>query len=134
MISRADKALVEIGKVDGFQVGVGDPVGAEATHSICAGMGGVRTAGDLVLRMQLAEKMKIDEAKAYVAEKLGVSLDELHDIVTMTDKRTDLGLGLTHVEPCAEENNGMAAKFRIAEVLDIKINSVERFKERAGIK
>ena len=97
-------------------------------------MGGVRTAGDLVLRMQLAEKMKIDEAKAYVAEKLGVSLDELHDIVTMTDKRTDLGLGLTYVEPCAEENNGMAAKFRIAEVLDIKINSVERFKERAGIK
>jgi len=35
----------------------------------------VRTAGYLVLRMQLAEKMKIDEAKAYVAEKLGVSLD-----------------------------------------------------------
>lgn len=134
MISRADKALVEIGKVDGFQVGVGDPVGAEATHSICAGMGGVRTAGDMVLRMQIAEKMKIDEAKAYVAEKLGVTVDELHDIVTMTDKRTELGLGLTHVEPCKEENNGMAAKFRIADVLGIKINSVERFKERAGIK
>ncbi len=97
-------------------------------------MGGVRTAGDLVLRMQLAEKMKIDEAKAYVAEKLGVTIDELHDIVTMTDKRTDLGLGLSHVEPCAEENNGMAAKFRIAEVLGIKINSVEKFKERAGLK
>ena len=45
-----------------------------------------------------------------------------------------MGLGLCHVEPCKEENNGMAAKFRIAEVLDIKINSVERFKERAGLK
>ncbi len=97
-------------------------------------MGGVRTAGDLVLRMQLAKKMKIDEAKAYVAEKLNVTVEELHDIVTMTDKRVELGLGLTHVEPCAEENNGIAAKFRIAEAMDIKINSVERFKERAGLK
>ena len=97
-------------------------------------MGGVRTAGDMVLRMQIAEKMKIDEAKAYVAEKLHVTTQELCDIVTMTDVRSEMGLGLTHVEPCKEENNGMAAKFRIAEVLGIKINSVERFKERAGIK
>ena len=97
-------------------------------------MGGVRTAGDLVLRMQLAEKMKIDQAKEYVAGKLNVSVEDLHDVVTMTDIRTDLGLGLAHVEPCAEENNGMAAKFRISEVLGIKINSVERFKERAGLK
>ena len=52
----------------------------------------------------------------------------------MTDKRVELGIGLTHVEPSAEENNGMAAKFRIAEVLDMPINSVERFKERAGLK
>lgn len=97
-------------------------------------MGGVRTAGDLVLRMQLAKKMKIDQAKEYVAEKLGVTLEELHDVVTMTDKRSELGLGLAHVEPCAEENNGMAAKFKIAEVLGIKINSVEKFKERCGLK
>ena len=97
-------------------------------------MGGVRTAGVLVLRVQLAKKYKIDQAKEYVAEKLGVTLEELHDVVTMTDKRGELGLGLTHVEPCAEENNGIAAKFRIAEVLGIEINSVERFKERCGIK
>lgn len=97
-------------------------------------MGGVRTAGDLVLRMQLAKKMKIDEAKEYVASKLGVTVADLSDVVTMSDVRTDMGLGLCHVEPCKEENNGMAAKFRIAEVLGIKINSVERFKERAGLK
>ena len=72
------------------------------------------------MRLQLAKKMKINEAKAYV--------------VTMSDKREELGLGLAHVEPCAEANAGMEAKFRIQEVLDIKINSVERFKERAGLK
>ena len=96
-------------------------------------MGGIRTAGDLVMRMQLLKKMKINEAKAYVAQKLGVSIEELCDVVVMSDLREDLGFGLAHVEPCPEANGGMEAKFRIAEVLGIKINSVERFKERAGI-
>ncbi len=97
-------------------------------------MGGVRTAGDLVLRMQLSHKMKIDEAKKFVAEKLNVTLEELCDVVTMSEVREELGLGLAHVEPCAEANIGMEAKFKIAELLGIKINSVERFKERAGMK
>jgi len=97
-------------------------------------MGGMRTAGDLVMRLQLSKKMKINEAKAYVAGKLGVSIEELCDVVAMSDLREDLGLGLAHVEPNAEANGGMEAKFRIAKVLDIKINSVERFKQRAGLK
>lgn len=97
-------------------------------------MGGARTAGDMVMRLQLDKKMKINEAKAYVAEKLGVTLEELVDVVTMSELREDLGIGLTHVEPCAEANMGMEAKFKIAEILDIKINSVEKFKKRAGIK
>jgi len=101
---------------------------------LAAGMGGVRTAGDLVLRMQLAKKMRINEAKAYVAEKLNVSLEELCDVVAMSEVREDLRIGLCHVEPCNLENNGMEAKFRIAEKLGITINSVERFKERSGIK
>ena len=103
-------------------------------HEIAAGMGGMRTSGDLVMRVMLAKKMKIDEAKAYVAKKLGVTLEELCDVVTMSEKREELGLGLAHVEPCAGANGGMEAKFRIAKLLDIKINSVERFKERAGLK
>ena len=111
---------------------MGDPLGAEATHALAASMGGVRTAGDLVMRMQMAKKMKINEAKAYVADKLGVTLEELCDVVTMSELREELGLGLAHVEPCAGANAGMEAKFRIAKVLDLKINSVERFKERAG--
>ena len=88
----------------------------------------------MVMRMQLDKKMKINEAKAYVAEKLGVTLEELVDVVTMSEVREELGLGLPHVEPCAESNMGMEAKFKIAEILDIKINSVEKFKERAGLK
>lgn len=85
------------------------------------------------MRLQFAKKMKIDAAKAYVAQKLNVTIEELCDVVTMTDVREDLRIGLAHVEPNAEANGGMEAKFRIAEILDIKINSVERFKERAGI-
>ena len=113
---------------------MGDPLGEEATHVLAAGMGGVRTAGDLVLRMQLAHKMRIDEAKAVVAEKLNVSLSDLTDVVVMSEVREDLGIGLCHVEPSAQENNGMEAKFRISQKLGITINSVERFKERAGLK
>ena len=106
----------------------------EAAHCLAAGMSGMRTAGDLVMRLQLSKKMKINEAKSYVAEKLGVSIEELCDVVAMSELREDLGFGLAHVEPNAKANAGMEAKFRIAEVLGIKINSVERFKERAGIK
>lgn len=113
---------------------MGDPLGQEATHGICASMGGVRTTGDMVMRLQIAKKMRIDEAKKYVAEKLGLTVEEICDVVTMAEVREERGLGLANFEPYAESNIGMEAKFRIAEVLDIKINSVERFKERAGLK
>jgi hypothetical protein len=95
-------------------------------------MGGIRTAGDMVLRMQLTHKMKIDEAKKFVAEKLGVTVMELCDVVKMTEVREDLGLGLQVSYTGA--NIGMEAKFKISEALGVKINSVERFKERIGIK
>ena len=86
------------------------------------------------MRMQISKKMRIKEAKQYVADKLGLTTVEICDITTMSDVRETLGLGIPHVEPCPESNIGMEAKFRIANVLDIKINSVERFKQRAGIK
>jgi len=97
-------------------------------------MGGARTAGDMVMRMQISKKMRIKEAKQYVADKLGLSTLEICDVITMSEIREDRGFGLIHIEPCAESNIGMEAKFRIAEALGIKINSVERFKERAGLK
>jgi len=97
-------------------------------------MGGVRTTGDMVMRLQIAKKMRINEAKQYVADKLGLTIEEICDVVTMSEVREERGFGLGNFEPCAESNIGMEAKFKIAEALDIKINSVERFKERAGIK
>lgn len=113
---------------------MGDPLGQEATHGICASMGGVRTTGDMVMRLQIAKKMRINEAKQYVADKLGLTIEEICDVVTMAEVREERGFGLANFEPCAESNIGMEAKFKIAEILDIKINSVDRFKERAGIK
>ena len=113
---------------------MGDPLGMEATHAIAAGMGGVRTAGDMVLRVQLAKKFRIKEAKQYVADKLGLSTLEICDVITMADLREERGFGLQNFEPYAESNIGMEAKFRIAEALGIRINSVEKFKQRAGIK
>jgi len=100
------------------------------THALASGMGGMRAAGDLVARMQMTRGMKIDEAKAYVAEKLKVSVSELTDPVIMTEVRQDLQLGLMNPLPgCAK---GMEAKFRIAELLDIDINCVNRFKKKVS--
>jgi len=92
----------------------------------------MRNAGDLVLRMQLAKGMKINEAKEYVAEKLGVSTIDLSDPAVMEEVRGDLGIGI--IQPVDGVPNNMESKFRIAEILDLPINSVLRFKERAGIK
>lgn len=94
-------------------------------------MCGIRTAGDLVLRVQLAKGWKIGKAKEYVAEKLGVSVLDLSDVAIMTELRQKLGLGL--LQPADGEPINMEAKMRIAKVLDIPINSVECFKKRAGI-
>jgi dimethylamine--corrinoid protein Co-methyltransferase len=113
---------------------VGDPLVQEATHGIAASMGGVRTSGDLVLRKQLAKKMRINEAKQYVADRLGLTIEEICDVITMADVREERGFGLANFEPYAESNIAMEAKFRIAEALGIKINSIERFKERSGLK
>jgi dimethylamine--corrinoid protein Co-methyltransferase len=96
-------------------------------------MGGTRTAGDLVMRMQLTKKMRIGEAKRHVAEILGLTVEEICDVITMTDVRMERGFGLPHVEPYADSNIGMEAKFRIADALGIRINSVEKFKELAGL-
>jgi dimethylamine--corrinoid protein Co-methyltransferase len=82
--------------------------------------------------MQLAKSMKIDEAKKYVADKLGVKPVELSDSDLMTEIRTKNGFGRSF--DLNKMPKGIEAKFNIARILDIKINSVELFKERAGIK
>jgi len=101
-------------------------------HSLASGMGGIRTAGDLVARMEIARGMKINEAKEYVAKKLEVSVADLSDPVVMNELRRDLDIGSAYVLPGVAQ--GIDAKFRIAELLDIEINSVKKFEERIGRK
>lgn len=91
-------------------MGVGDPLGMAITHAVASGMGG----------MQMARGMRIQEAKAYVADKLKIGVSDLTDPVIMAEIREDLRLGdVTPLPGCAK---GIEAKFRIAEVLGIDIN------------
>lgn len=99
-------------------------------HMMAAGMGGIRAAGDLVARMQMSRKMRIQEAKAYVAEKLKISPADLSNEHVMREVREDLDIGIiTSVPGCAK---GIEAKARIAQLLDIEINSVKRLKDKIG--
>ena len=100
------------------------------THAHASGMGGMRAAGDLVARMQMARGMRIQQAKKYVADKLGISILDLTDPVIMTEVRDDLQIGMmTPLSGCAK---GIEAKFRIADLLDIDISCVRRFKDKIG--
>ena len=112
-------------------MGVGDPFGMAITHAIASGMGGMRAAGDLVARMQIARGMKIDQAKKYVADKLKVSVADLTDPIIMNEVREDLKLGV--LQPQGGSPKCMEAKFNIARLLDIEINCVNRFKEKAAL-
>ena len=100
-------------------------------HIFACGMGGIRTAGDLVAWMQLIKKMKIDAAKHYVAEKLGLGIADLVNEEAMRPLREDLGIGI--ITSVAGSPKGMRAKLKIAELLDISINSVDLFKSQTGI-
>jgi dimethylamine---corrinoid protein Co-methyltransferase len=112
-------------------VGAGDAYGQAISHGVASGMGGIRTAGDLVARMQITRGMRLREAKEYVAGRLGVGPADLSDPVTMLDLRKEFGLGaalesgeITRVD----EPIGLEAKFHIAELLDVPIASVQRFR------
>lgn len=111
-------------------MGVGDPFGMPIAHGVAAGMGGIRAAGDLVARMQLTHRMRIQEAKAYVANILKVGVDDLSDVTVMREVREDLDIGIiTSVPGCAK---GIEAKVRIADLLGVRINSVERLRTKIG--
>ena len=114
-------------------MGYGDPSGMAIVHSQASGLGGVRTAGDLVARMQLAQRMRLPEAKAYVAQKLGVSLRELTDEVTMREVREDLDIATVFMGYGAK-SRGIEAKANIAKLLDLEINCVEKFSRKTGLK
>jgi len=100
-------------------------------HIFASGMGGIRTTGDLVAWMQLNKKMKLAEAKQYVAEKLKIGVMDLINEEFIRQLREDLGIGL--ITSVAGSPKGMRAKLKIAELLDVQINSVEMYKSQIGL-
>jgi dimethylamine--corrinoid protein Co-methyltransferase len=96
------------------------------SHALASGMGGIRTAGDLVARMQL-RKMRLAEAKEYVAGKLKVAVGDLADSTVMRELRAELDI--TAVPGCAK---GIDAKARIAELLGVEIPCVSKLAERVA--
>ena len=78
--------------------------------------------------MQITRRMKLHEAKAYVAKKLHVDLLDLTDEEVMRPLREELGIGM--VTSIAGSPKGIRAKWKIAELLGISIPSVDLFKSQ----
>jgi len=101
-------------------------MGMPITHIMTSGMSGIRAAGDLVARMEFSKNMRLNDAKNYVAKKLGVSTMDLSDEYVMRELREELGIGV--VTSVAGAPKGIAAKMNIEKLLDIKSNSCEKFR------
>jgi len=95
-------------------------------HACASGLGGMRAAGDLVARMQMARGMRLGEAKTYVAERLGVTPTDLSDPVLMNERRGELGLGrvTTFEMSHPDEPTAVEAKSNIGDLLGLEIASV----------
>ena len=78
--------------------------------------------------MQMSRKMKIHEAKAYVADKLGIKVMDLTNEEIMRPLREELGIGT--VTSVAGSPKGIRAKIKVAELLGIQIPSVDLFKSQ----
>ncbi|MBP1909600.1 uncharacterized protein YoaH (UPF0181 family) [Methanolobus bombayensis] len=101
-------------------------MGMPISHIMTSGMSGIRAAGDLVARMEFAKGMRIGEAKDYVAKKLDVTTADLSDEYVMRELREELGIGV--ITSVAGAPKGIAAKMNIEKLLDLKINSCEKFR------
>jgi hypothetical protein len=101
-----------------------------AVHELSSGMGGIRTAGDLVSRMVM-KGMRLSAAKEFVADKLHCSVLDLSDTFAMKEIRESLDIGTVLDRKGA--SNGMEAKFNIEKVLGIEIPSVTQFKKKTGL-
>lgn len=104
-------------------------------HACASGLGGMRAAGDLVARMQMARGMRLTEAKAYVAERLGVEPAELSDPVLMNERRGDLGLGrlMTFEISHPDDATAIEAKTNIGDLLGLEIPAVRLLEERGHL-
>ncbi len=77
--------------------------------------------------MQLTKRMKIEQAKAYVAQKLDMNVRDLTNETVMNRVRE--AKGLSSVIPDHVEYAGIAAKSKIAKLLDITIHSVDLYEK-----
>jgi len=105
---------------------VGDTAGVRTAHYMASGLGGIRSSGDLVARMQFSKNMKLGKAKEYVSKKLGLSVIDMADPFIMRDLREELKIGVVTGVPGVPR--GIAAKMNIERLLDSKINSCEKFR------
>jgi hypothetical protein len=82
--------------------------------------------------MEMTQGMRLPQAKAYVAERLGVSPPDLSDPVVMNELREQLGLGRITTFEISHPTQAVAieSKFNVEEVLGVPVNSVRRFEER----
>ena len=103
-------------------------------HAVASGLNGLRAAGDLVARMEMGRGMRLAEAKAYVAGKLGVSPFDLSDPSAMHEVRGEMGLGrfFEAESPQPFDVGPLEAKAAIGELLDIRINALAQRVERRG--
>jgi len=82
--------------------------------------------------MQLSKKMRLPEAKKYIADKLKVSLRDLTDEIVMREVREDLDIATVFMGYGAA-SRGIEAKANIAKLLGIEINCVEKFKNKTSM-
>ena len=81
--------------------------------------------------MQLTRKMKLDDAKYYVAEKLGLDSKEISDEDVMHEVRDERDIG--RLLAVAGSARGITAKYHIADLLEIEINSVNLLKTKLDL-
>jgi dimethylamine--corrinoid protein Co-methyltransferase len=95
--------------------------GMDVAHSCASGMNGLRAAGDLVARLQMAKGMRITEAKRYVADKLGVTPRDLSDNQAMHERRGELRLGRVFETESTyyADPSPLEAKWHISELLEL---------------
>jgi dimethylamine--corrinoid protein Co-methyltransferase len=92
-------------------------------HAVASGMNGLRAAGDLVARLEMAKGMKLAEAKEFVAQKLGTSVADLADPLVMHEVRGELRLGRVFEAETTypDDPSPQEAKHAIAALLGLRI-------------
>ena len=79
-------------------------------------------------RMEMSKNMKLNKAKEYVAKKLNVTPYDLSDVYMMRELRENLDIGVVTALPNA--SRGIQSKFKIEDLLGIKINCCENYRAR----